>query len=111
MIKYLGETSNGRRNEHVEDKRVDGAIAVCVANNGLNDGCFDYDVRDGEIRFRLTSSYRESTPGTALFEYMIAGEFIIASFIYLNLTSKEKDYVTVSKYDQDTRYIRYQKDV
>ena len=71
MIKYLGGTSNGRRNEHVEDKRVDGAIAVCVANNGLNDGCFDYDVRDGEIRFRLTSSYRESTLGAALFEYMI----------------------------------------
>lgn len=71
MIKYLGGTSNGRRNERVEDKRAHGAIAVCVANNGLNDGCFDYDVRDGEIRFRLTSSYRESTPSTALFEYMI----------------------------------------
>lgn len=54
-----------------EDKRVDGAIAVSVANYGLVDGSFDYDLRDGEIRYRLTSSYRESTLGEDLFEYMI----------------------------------------
>ena len=54
-----------------EDKRVDGALAVCVANYGLIDGSFDYDLSDGEIRFRLTSSYRESTLGKELFEYMI----------------------------------------
>ncbi len=54
-----------------EDKRVDGAIAVCVANYGLVDGSFDYDISDGEIRYRLTSSYRESTLGKDLFEYMI----------------------------------------
>ncbi len=54
-----------------EDKRVDGAIAVCVANYGLVDGSFDYDLSDGEIRFRLTSSYRESTIAEDLLEYMI----------------------------------------
>ena len=54
-----------------EDKRVDGALAVCVANYGLIDGSFDYDLSDGEIRYRLTSSYRESTLGEDLFEYMI----------------------------------------
>ena len=54
-----------------EDKRVDGAIAVCAANYGLVDGSFDYDLRDGEISFRLTSSYRESTLSEDLFEYMI----------------------------------------
>lgn len=54
-----------------EDKRVDGAIAVCAANYGLIDGSFDYDLSDGEIRFRLTSSYRESTLSEDLFEYMI----------------------------------------
>ena len=54
-----------------EDKRIDGALAVCVANYGLVDGCFDYDLADGEITFRLNSSYRESTLGEDLFEYMI----------------------------------------
>ena len=54
-----------------EDKRVEAAIAVCVANYGLVDGSFDYDVNDGEIRYRLTSSYRDSYLGADLFEYMI----------------------------------------
>ena len=54
-----------------EDKRVEGAIAVSIANYGLVDGSFDYDISDGEIRYRLTSSYRESVLGGDLFEYMI----------------------------------------
>ena len=54
-----------------EDKRVDGAIAICVANYGLVDGSFDYDITDGSITFRLTSSYRSSNLGLDLFEYMI----------------------------------------
>ena len=54
-----------------EDKRVDAAIAVSVANYGLVDGSFDYDINDGEIRYRLTSSYRDSYLSHDLFEYMI----------------------------------------
>ena len=54
-----------------QDKRVEAAIAVCVANYGLVDGSFDYDIQDGEIRYRLTSSYRSSYLGDDLFEYMI----------------------------------------
>ena len=54
-----------------EEKRVDAAIAVCVVNDSLVDGSFDYDITEGNITFRLTSSYRESTLGADLFEYMI----------------------------------------
>lgn len=54
-----------------EDKRVDGAIAVCKANYGLINGSFDYDLSDGEIRFRLTTSYRNSILSDDLLEYMI----------------------------------------
>ena len=54
-----------------EDKRVEGALAVCTANYGLVDGSFDYDLSDGQIVFRLTSSYRDSQLSEALFEYMI----------------------------------------
>ena len=41
-----------------EDKRVDAAVAVCVANYGMVNGSFDLDMSDGEIRFRVTQSYR-----------------------------------------------------
>lgn len=54
-----------------EDKRIDMALAVCVANYGLKDGSFDYKVEDGSIIFRLTSSYRGSTLSEDLFEYML----------------------------------------
>ncbi len=46
-----------------KDKVVDGAVAVAVANYGMVNGSFDYDISDGEIRFRLTTSYHDSTIG------------------------------------------------
>ena len=54
-----------------ENKRLDGAIAVSVANNGLVDGSFDYDIKDGSIFFRMTSSFIESEIGSELFHYML----------------------------------------
>ena len=55
-----------------EEKRVDCAIAVCVANNGIVNGNFDYDINDGSIIFRLTTSFKSgSVLSEDLFEYMI----------------------------------------
>ena len=54
-----------------EDKRVEGALAICAANYGMVNGSFDYDLSDGQILFRLTTSYRDSQLSEALFEYMI----------------------------------------
>jgi len=54
-----------------EDKRVEGAIATCHANYRLADGSFDYNLGDGSIIFRMTSSFRESLVGDELFKYMI----------------------------------------
>ena len=42
-----------------EDKRIDAAVAVNVANNGMIFGSFDYDVSDGEIRWRAVLPYRD----------------------------------------------------
>lgn len=54
-----------------EDKRVEGAIAVCAVNYGMIHGSFDYDLSDGEIRFRLTSSYLDSIIGEDMLYYML----------------------------------------
>ena len=54
-----------------EGKRMDLAIASCVASFGLADGSFDYDVATGNIVFRLTASFRESKIGDGLFEYLV----------------------------------------
>ena len=54
-----------------EDKRMEAAIAVCVANYGMVDGSFDYDISNGVISFRLTASYRDSEVTTGMVQYMI----------------------------------------
>ncbi len=53
-----------------EERRRDMALAVAVANYGTVDGSFDFDLRTGEIRFRMTTSYIESNLSEAVFMYM-----------------------------------------
>lgn len=54
-----------------EDKRLDGAIAVSIVNDRLVNGCFDYDIKNGSVWFRMTNSYADSDLGAELFKYML----------------------------------------
>ncbi len=54
------------------DKRVEGAIAVCMASYGMADGSFDYDISDGSISFRMTESFHDCALAEPLFEYLIS---------------------------------------
>lgn len=54
-----------------EDKRLEGAIASCVATYGLPDGSFDYNMADGSLSFRMTASFRDSKIGDKLISYLI----------------------------------------
>ena len=54
-----------------EDKRVEMAMAVCVSNYGLYEGTFDYDINDGEIRYRLTASFYENILSGDYFNHML----------------------------------------
>lgn len=58
-----------------EDKRVDGAIAVSVANYGMINGSFDYDMTDGEIRFRVAQGYRGVEVSDELIRYILGIAF------------------------------------
>ncbi len=55
-----------------EEQRINVAVAVCVANYGLVNGSFDFDINDGELRFRLTTSYCDCQIGDGFFMDMIA---------------------------------------
>ena len=44
-----------------EDKRVDCAIATCIANNGMIIGSFQYDINDGEYCFKAAMNYAGET--------------------------------------------------
>ena len=54
-----------------EEKRMDLAIATCIASDGLADGSFDFDIKTGRIVFRLTASFMGSRIGDGLFDYLI----------------------------------------
>lgn len=54
-----------------EDKRIEVAIAVSAVNYSIVHGCFDYDVTDGSLYFRMTNSFSDCVPGTEVFSYMI----------------------------------------
>lgn len=54
-----------------EDKRLDVVVAISALNNALIDGCFDLDLGDGSLFFRMTNSYADSELGTEVFEYLL----------------------------------------
>lgn len=59
-----------------EDKRIDGAVAVAVANSRLINGCFDYDMSTGEIRFRVAQSFAGIDFGDPLAHYILGVTFL-----------------------------------
>ena len=66
-----------------EDKRIDLAVAVAVANYGMINGCFDYDISDGELRFRVTHNYTDGVPSDEVIRYLLG--------IAFNTTDKYND--------------------
>jgi len=54
-----------------EDKRIEASIAISVINYTIVDGSFDYNLLNGNIIFRLTSSFRESMIAATTLEYML----------------------------------------
>ena len=58
-----------------EDKRVDGAIAVAVTNYGMINGSFDYDISDGEIRFRTAQSFAGAVLNEEQIDYLLKVTF------------------------------------
>ena len=54
-----------------EEKRVEGAVATCVANRGMVFGHFDYDIEDGEISYTMSDSYLDCEVGEDFFMNMM----------------------------------------
>lgn len=54
-----------------EDRRMEAALAVTCANQRLIDGSFDLNMENGELRFRLTSTFLGTVMTEEAFIYMI----------------------------------------
>ena len=54
-----------------EDKRLDFAVAISLVNNKMVDGCFDYDITDGSVFFRMSNSFLGAELGHETIKYLI----------------------------------------
>ncbi len=77
------------KTQMAENKRIEGAVATCVASSGLPNGNFDYDLKKGSIVFRLGSSYKGRELNGDVFHYMISYAFAMVEqyhnrFVALN---------------------------
>ena len=54
-----------------EDKRIDFSVAVTAINSSLVDGCVDYNITNGMLMFRITSSFIGSELSEDVFSYML----------------------------------------
>ncbi len=54
-----------------ENRRTELAVAISRANYGMVDGNFDFDLKNGVILFRLTSSFMGSLLSKELLSYML----------------------------------------
>lgn len=64
-----------------EEKRLDIAVALSILNYRLAFGCFDLDMNDGELRFRMGNSFRDSALSEEVFQMMVqTGHAIVEKY-------------------------------
>ena len=81
-----------------DDTRIDGSTAVNAINYKLADGSFDYDLGDGTVGFRMTTSYCESLLSTEVFKYMIDCAFWTVDRYNDKLLALNKGYITIKEF-------------
>jgi len=60
-----------------EDMRIDAAVAVSVANHEMVNGCFELNMGDGHIRFRIAQSYTCLEISEEFIYYILAVTFLL----------------------------------
>ena len=86
-----------------EDKRIDAAVAVCVANDGMVNGSFDLDLDDGQVSFRLTTSYCGCEIGEDFFMDMMGTALTTADHYNDRFFALAKGLITLQKFIEQER--------
>ena len=64
-----------------EEKRLDMAVALSLLNYRLAFGCFDLDMNDGELRFRMVNCFRDTPLSDEVFAMMVqTGHAIVEKY-------------------------------
>ena len=84
-----------------EEKRLEMAAGVSVVNFRLVDGSFDYNVKTGNLVFRMTTSFRESIVGAEVFNHMIGLSLFTVDRYNDKFLMLAKGLVTLGQFIQD----------
>ena len=58
-----------------EDKRPEAAIGITIANYGMINGCFEMDMRDGEIGYKIAQGFHDIDFSDEMISYMFTLAF------------------------------------
>ena len=81
-----------------EEKRLSMAVAVCAVNDVIIDGCFDFDITDGQLVFRMNNSYMDCEPTEEVFRYMMGYSGGVVDAYNDKFLMLIKDLTTVEKF-------------
>ena len=87
--------------DFAEDKRIEGAVAVCVANYGMVNGCFGYDISKGTIYHKLAVSYTDIDVGNETFEYIMGLGMAMVDKYNDRFFALNKGYITIADFMKD----------
>ncbi len=84
-----------------EEKRTEISTAVCVANYGMIRGSFEFDIRDGEIRYKMAQSYRYDDISEDGFKSMLALVCSVVDDYSGKFFALEKEFLSLEKFIED----------
>ena len=84
--------------EMSEEKRMDGAIAVCHASYVLSEGSFDYDLSNGRITYRMTYAFLDNEVNTEVILYLVDFAGAVVDRYNDKFLALNKGYITLEKF-------------
>ena len=87
--------------DFANDKRIEGAVAVCVANYGMVNGCFGYDINTGSIYHKLTVSYMDIEVSDKLIEYIMGLGMSMVDKYNDRFFALSKGYISITDFIKD----------
>lgn len=86
---------------YAEDKRVEGAVAVCTANFGMINGCFGYDISDGKIFHKLSVPYMDIDISNEMIQYIMGLGITMVDKYNDRFFALNKGYISIADFMKD----------
>ena len=87
--------------DFAEDKRIEGAVAVCVANYGMVNGCFAYDISDGTVFHKLAVSYKDTEVTDEMITYIMGLGMAMVDKYNDRFFALNKGYISIADFMKD----------